>query len=266
MPAKDELPPRGGAVAGGSETAGSIAGTKASCTIPPMVTGDAQRVRCTCLSCNTEMMMVFTALLLLSSCYQISEPATDASLTKGVDALREGRVEAAASLLDQVAQSAPELTPHLWQRGIAHYFAGNYCKAREQFEAHRKVNPNDVENATWHFLCVTETDGVAEARRAMLAAPGDPRVPMRQIYALYAGTGDHDAVQAAVDRLPPGSRARRTARFYADLYTGLLAHAEGDAKRASSYLEAAAKATPRNVMVDVARLARDRLTGQKPSS
>ena len=33
-------------------------------------------------------------------------------------------------------------------------YAGRYQDCREQFESHRTVNPDDVENAAWHFLCV----------------------------------------------------------------------------------------------------------------
>ena len=207
--------------------------------------------------------MLFTALWVLSCCGQVAGPADRSPLEKGVEALEAGRVAEAVEWLDHTAEARPEVMPYLWQRGIAQYFAGQYAEGRRQFEAHRKVNPHDVENAAWHFLCVAATDGVEKARRAMLPAPGDPRVPMAEIYQLYAGTGDHDAVTAAVERLPAGSRARRTARFYADLYTGLLAHAEGDADRAERYLKAAAEVNQDGTMVDVARVARDRLTGQQ---
>lgn len=207
--------------------------------------------------------MWLTALLVLNSCGQLSGSTDDSSLAKGVEALRAGRVEEAVTLLDQAAQSTPRRMPYLWQRGIAQYFAGKYSAGREQFEAHRKVNPHDVENAAWHFLCVAAIDGVAEARETLLPAPDDPRTPMPQIHAFYAGTGDHEAVMAAVEKLPPGSQARRTAKFYADLYTGLLAHAEGDPERAKRYLTSAAEVTQRSIMVDVARVARDRLTGEK---
>ena len=90
---------------------------------------------------------------------------------------------------------------------------------------------------------------------------------MPQIYELYAGTGDHDAVDAAAKAVPPGSQARRTARFYADLYMGLLGHAQGDAERAKRYLTAASALAQRGgTMGDVARVARNRLTGLKKES
>jgi Flp pilus assembly protein TadD len=183
----------------------------------------------------------------------------DQELSAGVEDLRAGRVDAALRHLDSVAQRAPQSEPYLWQRGIAQYLAGRYAAGREQFELHRKVNPNDVENATWHFLCVAAQQDVVAARKAMLPAPGDPRVPMKELYALYQGKGDRAAVEAAVTRQPAGSAARRYARFYADLYLGLLAHAEGDAEQARRWLAAAAETPDKTVMADVARVCHARL-------
>lgn len=193
---------------------------------------------------------------------QEAQPSVRDLLRQGVDDLRAGRIESSVAALDAVAEADPAVMPHLWQRGIAQYFAGRYREGREQFEEHRRVNPHDVENATWHFLCVAATDGVDEARRAMLPAPGDRRVPMDELYALYKGTGNRAAVDAAVEAVRSGSAARRTAQFYADLYIGLLAHAEGKAAEAEQHLAAAAAVPDRNVMADVARIARDRLVGE----
>lgn len=197
---------------------------------------------------------------------QDSQPSVRELLRQGVEELREGRIEASLAALDAVAEADPVAMPHLWQRGIAQYFAGKYREGREQFEAHRRVNPHDVENATWHFLCIAATDGVDQARRAMLPAPGDGRVPMNELYALYKGTGDRAAVDAAVEAVPAGSAARGTARFYADLYIGLLSHAEGNAAEAEQHLTAAAAMPDRGVMADVARVARDRLVGKEKAN
>ena len=127
------------------------------------------------------------------------------ALQMGVEDLRAGRVERALTHLDRVAQASPESEPYLWQRGIAQYFAGKYEAGQKQFESHRKVNPNDVENATWHFLCVAARKDVKAARAAMLPAPGDRRVPMEQLHALYKGEGSRQAVEQAVDQFPKDS-------------------------------------------------------------
>lgn len=180
-------------------------------------------------------------------------------LDRGVERLSAGNVDQALADFDRVVELSPASEPYLWQRGIAQYFAGKYVEGRKQFESHRAVNPNDVENATWHFLCVAAVDGVEAARRGMLPAPNDFRVPQEEIYALFKGTGTIEDVNRAVEELPENSSSRRVARFYADLYIGLLAHAEGRAEDAKRYLTSAGSTSDRGVMADVARLSRNHL-------
>ena len=73
-----------------------------------------------------------------------------------------------------MAKAVPDEAPYLWQRGIALYYAGRYDDCRRQFESHRSVNPDDVENAAWHFLCVARAESPAKARAALQidASPG----------------------------------------------------------------------------------------------
>ena len=60
------------------------------------------------------------------------------------------------------------MKPYLCQRGISQYCLGDFAGGRQQFEIHRKVNPNDVENAAWHYLCVAKTDGQDVARQSLI--------------------------------------------------------------------------------------------------
>ncbi len=115
----------------------------------------------------------------------------------------------------------------LWQRGIALYFIGDYKRAAKQFEEHRKVNPNDVENAAWHFLCVAKAESFAKARELILPAPNDRRVPLKEIHQMLK-SGDTDAVKRSMNRTPVDSNARADAKFYGDFYLGLYADATGD--------------------------------------
>jgi lipoprotein NlpI len=197
------------------------------------------------------------SLFVLGLMYMVAVGGEDtprANLDQGVADLRAGRIAEAVTRLDRVVAQDPASEPYLWQRGIAQYFAGDFKGGRKQFESHRTVNPNDVENATWHFLCVAASDGVDAARGAFLPAPGDSRAPMNEIHALYKGTGDRAAVEAAVNKFPQGTPRYRDARFYADLYIGLLAHAEGNKEEAAKYLQAAADVPEESVMADVARI------------
>ena len=145
---------------------------------------------------------------------------------------RDRVVEAAAGF-DEVARRLPDIAPRLWQRGIALYYAGRYGDCRAQFESHRTVNPNDVENAVWHFLCVARAESPEKARAALLPVGPDRRVPMREVYEMFRGTLSPDAVLAAAGDSPSG-------QFYAHLYLGLHAEATGNPAGAREHITAAA--------------------------
>jgi lipoprotein NlpI len=68
-------------------------------------------------------------------------------LNRAVDDFENGRFSASATAFDSLAKAVPDQAPYLWQRGIALYYAGRFDDCRRQFESHRAVNPNDVENA-----------------------------------------------------------------------------------------------------------------------
>jgi lipoprotein NlpI len=139
---------------------------------------------------------------------------------QAVTDFRAGRVEESASGFDQVARAQPGLAPQLWQRGIALYYAGRYEDCRRQFESHLTVNPNDVENSAWHFLCVARAESPEAALAALLPVGPDSRSPMREIYEMFRGRmTPQDVLQAA------GGQPQ--ARFYAHLYRGLYQEAMG---------------------------------------
>lgn len=149
-----------------------------------------------------------------------------------------GEPAESAHVFDELVAARPDLVPSLWQRGLALYYAGRYADGRRQFELHRTVNPNDVENPAWHFLCVARATTPAEARRQMLPVGADARVPMREILALYRGEGTAAAVlQAAVEG---DARDHRNQLCYAHLYLGLYAEAGGDATTAKDHILKAA--------------------------
>ncbi len=166
--------------------------------------------------------------------------------------LRSGQSAAAVKSFEQALALEPQSEPYLWQYGIALYFVGRYAEGRELFEKHRKVNPHDVENAAWHFLCAAKATDLAQARQLLLPAPADRRAPMKQILERLPG-GDAEAIETAVAELQ-GSPAHASARLYADLYLGLIADAEGQTQTAERYLQQAASTELTNYMADVARV------------
>ena len=144
-----------------------------------------------------------------------------------------GRIAESVDGFDNLAKLAPDSAPELWQRGIALYYAGRYKECRAQFEAHRQVNPNDVENAAWHFLCVARSESPGEARAALLPVGPDSRVPMSQIYSLFRGALTPEEVLAEAG-------ARPESVFYAHLYLGLYFEALGNQAHALEHITEAA--------------------------
>jgi lipoprotein NlpI len=156
-----------------------------------------------------------------------------AVLDRAIADFEAGRVTESANGFDQVVKLVPLLAPRLWQRGIALYYAGRYGDCRSQFESHRTVNPNDVENAAWHYACVARLESPAKARAAILPVGPDPRVPMKEIYEMFAGRLSPEAMIKSGGNTAAG-------QFYAQLYAGLYYEAQGDAARARQHITAAA--------------------------
>jgi lipoprotein NlpI len=154
-------------------------------------------------------------------------------LDRAIEDFENGRVTESVAGFDQLVKVLPAFAPQLWQRGIALYYAGRHADCRAQFESHRTVNPNDVENAVWHYLCVARAESPAKARAALLPVGPDGRVPMRQIYDLFRGTLRPEDVLAAAGDGASG-------QFYARLYLGLYYEAQGDARRALEHITIAA--------------------------
>ncbi len=132
-----------------------------------------------------------------------------------------GHIRESIRDFDRVIALVPTRDPQHWQRGISYYYAGEYQKGREQFERHQTVNPHDVENAAWHFLCLARLRSVAAARKVLIPidTKRDTRIPMAAIYRLLAGTGSEQQVLTAAREAPKARR--RQAMQYAHLYLGL---------------------------------------------
>ena len=167
--------------------------------------------------------------------------------------LRSGKPLWSTRMFKRYLEEQPKKRPELWQNGIALYFTGDYKEAAAQFEVHREVNPHDVENAAWHFLCIAKAKSFATAKKKLLPAPDDSRVPMEEVLQMLK-TGDTDAVEKAVNKTKVDSDERESAVFYGDFYLGLYADARGDSEKAKKYMRRAAEDAPRNYMGDIARV------------
>jgi lipoprotein NlpI len=153
--------------------------------------------------------------------------------------LKLGRFADAVAEFDKVLELRPEFAPEHWRRGIALYYAGRYADGVKQFETHKTANPEDVENAAWHYLCNAKVVGREKARAGLIAVTRDGRVPMAEIQKLFAGKLTPADVLAAADAVPAGTDRGTEARFYGNLYVALWHEAEGDATAAKKHLSAA---------------------------
>lgn len=155
---------------------------------------------------------------------------------------------------DKLLELEPDKRPYHWQRGISCYYAKKYEEGRKQFELHRTVNPNDVENAVWHYLCVAKLSSATKARESLIPVQGDARVPMREIFSLFAGKAQPQDVLKAAGGGGGLLTAAKHQLFYAYLYLGLYYEAEGKAEEARLNILKAAADAPPDYMGAVARV------------
>ncbi len=163
-----------------------------------------------------------------------------------------GDNKAALRDFDRAVELEPRLGPQLWQRGLSLYYAERWDDCITQFVSHRTVNPDDVENAVWHFLCVARKDGIAAARRAILPVGPDRRVPMEKIYELFQGSADEAAVMEQAQTSRVGVLSCQL--FYAHLYLGLWDEVNDRPAAALKHLEAAVALDFPHYMGDMARV------------
>ncbi len=151
-----------------------------------------------------------------------------------------GEIDASIALFDALVKRQPDSLPYLWQRGLSLYYAGKFEEGIRQFEEHQKVNPNDVENAAWHFICVARAHGLEAARKRLIPITGDSRIPMAEIHKLFAGTATPEDVLKSAAREGFGEDGLRNHLCFAHLYLALYHEANGDPVKALAHSKSAA--------------------------
>jgi len=178
--------------------------------------------------------LLITALPLLTLCASAQEPTPRQLFTTGVESFYAAKPKESVAAFDQLIKLQPEAKPQLWQRGLSLYYIGQFKEGRDQFEVHQTVNPNDVENAAWHFICVAKAAGIEEARKHLIPIKGDSRIPMAEVHDLFAGTGSVEAVMKAAES---GVEPEKTNQLcYAHLYLGLYFEALGETEKAKTHM------------------------------
>jgi lipoprotein NlpI len=174
---------------------------------------------------------------------------------RGTVNFKLGHMEESLRDFDRYLKIYPDQSAQHWQRGIVLYYLGKYAEGRAQFELHQTVNPDDVENAVWHFLCVAKQKSPEQAKERLINIRRDSRVPMMEIFELYAGRGSEEKVLAAARAGTPSPDELKDRLFYAHLYLGLYAEALGHEKEMLQHMEKAVNDYPApHYMGDVARV------------
>lgn len=181
-------------------------------------------------------------------------PSANAYIRRGSEHFFANRIAESIADFDKAAELDPSIAPELWQRGISYYYAGEFQKGREQFESHKTVNPNDVENPAWHLLCTArQLDSLDKAREFLIKVDTsiDTREPMKEIYALYSGNGTPESVLKRAEE-----EGTNSAKMYAHLYVALYYEVTKDEPKAKEHMRTAAavKLARPSYMQEVARV------------
>jgi lipoprotein NlpI len=188
-------------------------------------------------------------------------PTVEQLEVRGSDAFRAAKFADSVAAFDAEIKLDPRRAPWHWKRGISLYYANRFADGAKQFEGYQTVDGNDVENAVWRFLCQAKDPAVGpeKARAGILTIKDDRRVPMMQVYALFAGKAKPEDVTAAVRADNPNENVLNVRQFYASLYLGLYYDATGDAAKAKTYLDDAVQHKIGHYMWDVAKVHADLL-------
>ena len=155
-------------------------------------------------------------------------------IQRGMTYFKLGHIAEAITDFDRAEHLNPALTPYLWQRGLAYYYAERFADGARQFEVDLTVNQHDVEETVWRYLCQAQVQGAPAAREGLLPVRHDSRAVMGWIYKLFAG-------ECAVETVLTQHRdAGQREQFYTHLYVGLYYEAKRDAAHARQYITQAA--------------------------
>jgi tetratricopeptide (TPR) repeat protein len=155
-------------------------------------------------------------------------------IQRGMTYFKLGHIAEAIADFDRAEHLNPALTPYLWQRGLAYYYAERFADGANQFEVDLTINQHDVEETVWRYLCQAQLQGIQVARASLLPVQNDARPVMAWVYKLFAGECDAEMVLAQYR--DTGQREQ----FYSRLYVGLYYEAARDTEYARQYITQAA--------------------------
>lgn len=132
-----------------------------------------------------------------------------------------GQFESALADYDRMVALDAALDTSHWRRGIALFYAKKHDAAARQFERYHSFDNVDRENGIWRYLCQVKADGVEKARAGLLKYEKDDREPFGDVYRLFSGSIEPDAIIDRIEQSEISDDEREKRRFYAHLYIGL---------------------------------------------
>jgi lipoprotein NlpI len=175
---------------------------------------------------------------------------------RGTAHFKLGQIKESLADFDKAIELDPTKAAAHWRRGLTLYYADEFAKGVAQFTTSDKAEPDDVENAVWHFLCDAKVKGLEKARGDMLKVQKDPRGPyFMKIYDLFRGTAKPEDVLAEAEAGKVGDDLRKEQRFYANYYIGMYYECVGNPKKSLEHLKLAVEKYPiGHYMMDVAKV------------
>lgn len=154
-----------------------------------------------------------------------------------------GRFPQAVADYDRMVALDPALESSHWRRGIALFYAGRYEAAARQFERYHSFDNVDRENGIWRYLCQVKADGLETARQGLLKYVKDDREPFGDVYRLFDGSIEPQAILERIDAAELSQTEREKRHFYAHLYIGLWHAVHDRPAEARPHLQKAAANT-----------------------
>jgi len=187
---------------------------------------------------------------------------------RGTEKFKLGEFKEAIADFDRECELDARREPWHWKRGLAYYYAGQFARGRDQFQSYHDRDDHDVENAVWRVMCMARMKGVglAKAQKDILVVQRDSRVPMMEVYALFAGKAEANDVLQAVEAGNPGLEERNGRIFYGNLYLGLYCDLTARPDAAIEHLKVAVDHPIEHFMWDIAKLHLGILRQQKAAS
>jgi lipoprotein NlpI len=142
---------------------------------------------------------------------------------------------------ERVIEINPTVKPYHWQLGISYYLNEQFEEGKKLFELHKKVNPNDVENAVWHFICHAKLVGFPKAQKSLIPIQHDRRIPMMDIYELFSGRLSLSGFFKKIPEYRKVDSAQTPSMMYTYQYLGLYFEALGNLDKAKEYTLLAVK-------------------------